>query len=606
MADNKKQKEQLEKIKPKRKRKTLNYKKIGIWTAIAVCIFMAVFNAFMDSNPTSTNCTIQQVYEMQDSGLIDKVVITKNGNTFNIYDTLGNVYTCINPNNDTFIKDLADAGINIDIKKTSTYDAVVSALLILPTTLVMLMFIYYLSTTIVGGNTKMFTLLKKENNKVKFDDIAGISEIKAEIIQTMAMIRNYKELAATGARPCKGILLYGPPGVGKTLIAKAIANEVNLPFISASGSDFTEMFVGVGAARVRSLWDLALQNSPCILFIDEIDTLGKRRQGNGGDSEKNQTLNALLQRMDGLNENSGVIVIAATNDKDALDSALIRPGRFDRHIYIGPPRLKKDKEEIIKLYLDTKDKEDEVTVEAVSSLISNMTGAQIEAALNNAVYNSFANNRNGKINLSDVDMGIMALYTDGVPVEIASEHDRKITAVHEAGHCIMSLILNRKVSKVSVIPYSSGIGGMTVNTLDDTEDNKLKLKSEYMNDIKVLLAGKVAEDLIFGEHTQGASNDIERATELICSTFTSFAFDKNIVNYTVFIKNGLIGNMPNSIIENCDRALHEIEEEIRKELANNIDYIKALAKKLMTDKSVMFPTLEKIKEYHVDNVDIDI
>lgn len=589
--------EQEERIKPRRKRKAFNYKRFALIVAIVIFMGTQILSAWQDTNPTSTNIGLQDVYRMQEQELIDKVEVTKTSNTFLVYDINGFIYSCVNPRNDTFIYDLMDAGVPVTVRQSSLYDAIMEMVVTMPMFIIMLMFIYYLTSTMIGGSTKMFTLLKKDSNKVSFNDVAGISEIKDEVMNIVSVIRNYKKLAANGARPVKGLLFYGPPGVGKTLIAKAIANEVNMPFISASASDFNEMFVGVGAARVRSLWDLALQNAPCILFIDEIDALGKRRGGSGGaDGEKNQTLNALLQRMDGLNPGNGVFVIAATNRKDDLDPALIRPGRFDRHLFIGKPRLKKDKEEVIDLYLKTKRLYDEVTLEKVSHLISDMSGAEIEDALNNAVYNSIKRGDDGKIKLSDIDLGVMQLYTDGVPVPIASEHDRKITAIHEAGHTLVNLLLDRQVIKVSVVPFSSGIGGLTVTTNEETENDKLRLESDYINDIKVLLAGKIAEDILLGEHTQGAHNDLERATELIYHMTTSYGFNNNLFNTNVLLKVGAMQGVTTDTINTCNDRLLQIEEETVKLMVAHADMLKKLSKMLMEEDTILYPTLDSLKE----------
>lgn len=598
-------KEKIKKIKAKKKRKPVNFKKIGLIVAVVMMLGMLLMNAWTSTVPTDANITLQGVYEMNEKGLIKEVIITKTADTFKITDTAGVTYSCVNPKYDEFIYDLIQAGIPIKVQQSSLYDALMSMALTIPTTVLLLMIIYYLSSTIVGGSTKMFTLLDKKQNNVKFDDIAGISEIKEEVAEITSMLSNYKKLAANGARPCKGLLLYGPPGVGKTLIAKAIANETHLPFISASGSDFVEMFVGVGAARVRSLWDLALQNAPCILFLDEIDSLGKRRSGNASDSEKNQTLNALLQRMDGLNPGSGVFVIAATNRKEDMDEALLRPGRFDRHIYIGKPRLKKDKEELVELYLKTKRKTEDVTVEKVASLMSNMSGAQIEDALNNAVYSSFKNGRDGIIDLSDIDNGIMSIYTDGVQVPVSSLHDRKVTAVHEAGHTIMNLLIGRTVAKVSVVPYSSGIGGMTVTTDDNDEDKRLRFESDFINDIKTLLAGKAAEEIMFNESTQGASNDLERATDLAFNLISTFGYYDNLVSFTAINKYEAIPSISKHNYDKTNQVLKDTFELVKNELSKkeNLVLLRKLSSQLMKEKTIIYPTIEMISTFE-ENLEI--
>lgn len=580
--------------KPTKKKKIINIREVLIGIVLVIYIATAVFTAVKDAVPITGTTSYLEIMDMIDNGTIKSIQITKDSNKMIVYTTDGQVLDAINPKSDTFIEDLMKKGVDIQVQKTSVTDSVTAVLATLPLMLIMAMFVVFLSSTMMGGKTKQFTLLKLKDNKTTFDDIQGLSETKKDVEFVVDQMQNWKTLDMLGARPCKGILLYGPPGTGKTLLARAIANEAKVNFISCSGSDFNEVFVGVGAARVRQLWELALTNAPCIIFIDEIDCLGRRRRGgDGATNELNQTLNCLLQKMDGINSNNGIMVIGATNRKEDLDAALLRPGRFDRQYLVGPPTTKKDRDEIVKIYLDTKQVDAEVTLDKASKLLTGMTGAEIENVLNEAVYVSIRDKRNGIIRLSDIDEATMQTITAGVKKEHSSKRDEQIVAYHEAGHTLVSLLNKIKVSKVSIIPYSSGMGGVTMRDTDDDNDNKLKLKSDFIKDIEILLAGKVAEELIFGEHTQGCSNDIEKATQLVYAMVTEYGFlDDNLMNERVLIENGLKESLEASVITDCNKLLTAINKSVTTKIKENIEVLKAISKELLEHKTLVSPTLE--------------
>ena len=587
---------QQQRNKPKRTKKLLNPTKVLIALSFAFYIILQIFSAYQDTKPTSGVLTLTELYELVESGETTKVIVTKSSNKVTVIMDDGTEYDSVNPQNDTFIYDLMDKGANVQIQKSTMFESLLTLALALPATVIMMMFIVYLSNTIVGGSTKMFSLLKTSSNDVTFDDIKGLGDTKKEVQFIVEQFNNWKELGALGARPCKGALLYGPPGTGKTMLARAIAKEAGVSFISASGSDFNEVFVGVGAARVRSLWDLASNNAPCILFIDEIDCLGKRRKGGDGASQDhNQTLNALLQKMDGLNKANGIMVIGATNRKDDLDPALLRPGRFDRHYFVGPPDSKKDRDEVVEIYLKNKKLADEVTLEKASKLMVGLTGAEIEAALNEAVYISLQEQRKGVIKLSDIDEAVMNLRCGGVKKEHTSSRDLEVTALHEAGHTIVSLLLGYEINKVSIVPYSSGLGGVTIRDTDKTGDIKLKLLSEFKNDIKILLAGMVAEELKYGEHTFGCCNDLEKATELIHQMVTRFGLNQDkLSNLNVLIEQGVKFGLPDEITDICNKYLSELTEEVKEILGDNKERLCKLSDMLLRDKTLVCVTLEQI------------
>ena len=593
-------KQQL-KNKPHRKRRVINLKRILIILIFIGYAIVSVIQALKASESIAGDITLNQFYEMIDNEEVEKINLNKNDNIITVYAKDGNLYETLNPDSDTFLQDIMEKGIIVSIQKKSSIDAVLNVLSTLPITIILAMFAVYLSTTILGASTKMFTLIKNDNNHTTFDDIKGMGKTKEQVQFIISQLKNWKSLGSLGARPCKGMLLFGPPGVGKTMLAKAIAKESGVGFISCSGSDFDEVFVGVGAGRIRSLFELAAVNAPCVIFIDEIDCVGRRRRGGDGASQDhNQTLNALLQKMDGLNEASGIIVIGATNRKEDLDGALMRPGRFDRHFYVGVPDNKKDRDELIDIYLSNKKLSDNVTLEKVSKLMVGLSGAEVEEALNSAVYLSLQDNRDGVIEFKDIDEAVMQLHTDGVVKKHSSKRDEEITSVHEAGHTLVSLLLDKPISKVSNIPYSSGLGGVTIPDLDEIADQHFKFESDYIDEIKILLAGKCAEQVIYGEHSQGCQNDIEKATNIIINMLTTYAFDDtNLANDGALVANGIIKEITEETKNKCNKLLEEYNNEVTKLLKDNKNNLIKLYKMLIQDKTIVQPTIEMIKAYNI-------
>lgn len=587
-----------DKNKPIRQRKPINGTRLLLIIVFIIYFILQVYIAVDSSTPIQGNITYNELITKLDNEEVEKVEVTKQSDKCTVIMKDGTVYETLNPQSDTYVEDLLKHNAPIAYRKSKPIDSIVTLLGTLPLVIIVGIFAVYLANTIIGGSTKMFTLLKAKENTVTFDSIKGLKEAKTEVKFAVEQLKQWDKLSKIGARPCKGILLYGPSGTGKTLLAKAIAAEAGVPFISACGSDFNEVFVGVGAARVRSLWTLAAQNAPCIIFIDEIDCLGKRRKGGDGASKDgNQTINSLLQRMDGLNKTNGVMVVAATNRKDDLDPALLRPGRFDKQYYIGPPNGKEERDEMVEYYLQDKLlKEGEVDVESASKLMVGLTGAEIEESLNEAVYISLREGRNGVIKLSDIDEAVMKLRLSGVKQEHTSERDEQITAIHEAGHTVVSLALNIPIAKVSIISYSGGTGGVTMKDLDKAFDIKLKLRSELENDIKVLLAGMLAEDLKYGEHTQGCSADLEEATKEIYKMITSYGHGKNILNENVLMEAGINHLLEGEIIQECNEKLAQFIDITKKILQDNFEYVTNLSDMLLRDKTIVQPTLEKIKQ----------
>ena len=384
---------------------------------------------------------------------------------------------------------------------------------------VMIIFWFIMMSRMSGGNNAMAKFGKanvrigiSENQKVTFRDVAGAEEEKEELQEIVDFLRDPKKYAALGAKIPKGVLLVGPPGTGKTLIARAVAGEADVQFLSISGSDFVEMFVGVGASRVRDLFENAKKMAPSIVFIDEIDAVGRRRGAGlgGGHDEREQTLNQLLVEMDGFGQNEGVIVMAATNRKDILDPALLRPGRFDRQVYVGRPDSK-GREEILHVHAKDKPLADDVDLKVVARATAGFTGADLSNLLNEGALLAARNNR-PVILMRDLEEAMMKVIAGPQKKSrVVTQHERKLTAVHEAGHAvaIYHLPTQDPVHQVTIIPRG-GSGGMTISLPD--HDRNYASRNQMFEDIVAFLGGRIAEDLELEDISTGASNDIQRAT----------------------------------------------------------------------------------------------
>ena len=390
-----------------------------------------------------------------------------------------------------------------------------------------------------GANARMMNFGRSRarlsrDSKVNFSRVAGLEEEKEELEEVVDFLKNPQKYTSVGARIPKGLLLVGPPGTGKTLLAKAVAGEAGVPFFSISGSDFVEMFVGVGASRVRDLFEEAKKNAPCIVFIDEIDAVARRRGTGmgGGHDEREQTLNQLLVEMDGFGINEGIIVMAATNRVDILDPAILRPGRFDRKVAVGRPDVK-GREEILKVHSKEKPLGEDVDLHRVAQTTSGFTGADLENLMNEAAILSARENRRF-IRQNDIDRAFVKV---GIGAEkrskVISEKDKKITAYHEAGHAILFHVLPDEgpVHTISIIPTGIGAAGYTMPLPES--DRMFNTKGKMLQDIMVDLGGRIAEELVFGDITTGASQDIKQATATARSMVTQYGMSDRVgmINY---------------------------------------------------------------------------
>ena len=438
-----------------------------------------------------------------------------------------------------------------------------------------------------------------DKNKKTFDDVAGEDEEKEELREIVEFLKNPQKFHELGARIPKGFLLVGPPGTGKTLLAKAVAGEAGVPFFSISGSDFVEMFVGVGASRVRDLFDHAKKNSPCIIFIDEIDAVGRQRGAGlgGGHDEREQTLNQLLVEMDGFTLNEGVIVIAATNRPDILDSALLRPGRFDRQVLVDAPDAK-GREDILKVHSKGKPLAEDVRLDVLAKTTVGFTGADLENLVNEAALRA-AKLGQKEITMFDLEESIMKVIAGPEKkTRVVTEKERKLTAYHEAGHAVVSKFLptQDRVHQISIIPRGRA-GGYTLSL--PKEDTSYTSKTEMLEEIVSLLGGRVAEKLFLDDISTGASNDIERATAIANNMIVKYGMSENLgtrafgsSNDEVFIGRdfGHTKDYSEATAAKIDEEIKNIIDEAyakcREILSANADKVKETAERLLEKEKI--------------------
>jgi cell division protease FtsH len=436
-----------------------------------------------------------------------------------------------------------------------------------------------------------FNALMPENVNVNFNSVAGNEEAKESTQELVDFIKNPEKYAKYGARLPRGVIFYGSPGTGKTLMAKAVAGEAGVPFFAVSGSDFVQVYVGVGASRIRDLFKKARDYGKCVIFIDEIDALGKKRDGGvdgGGNDERDQTLNALLSEMSGFNDNEGIVVIAATNRLDILDEALLRPGRFDRHIEIELPDIK-SRLKILELHAKNKPLDKSVDLEKVAQQTVYFSGAKLENLLNEAAIIA-AKRSSGSIKEEDLDK---AFYTVVAGAEkkdrsTISEQDRKVTAYHEAGHALITKLVapENRVSRITIIPSTKGAGGFSMNIPPDRMYYK---KKDVENSIKIALAGRAAEELIFGEAniTTGASNDLEKATGTLLNMVRRFGMNSKsgLLNYDVLYNNGF-RQVQEDILEECKTSMDKLYNEVKELLQGNKKVLEGIAENLLARETL--------------------
>ena len=470
---------------------------------------------------------------------------------------------------------------------------------------------YFLLRAILKGNAGTMSFGRSrarssENIKVRFSDVAGADEEKAELQEVVEFLKNPQKFTDLGARIPKGVLLVGPPGTGKTLLAKAVAGESNVPFLSISGSDFVEMFVGVGASRVRDLFEQAKKSRPCIIFIDEIDAVGRQRGTGlgGGNDEREQTLNQLLVEMDGFEANEGIIVLAATNRSDVLDPALLRPGRFDRQIYVHVPDVK-GREAIIKIHARNKPIDEEVDYQTLARITSGFTGADIENMLNEASILAARADR-PKIIMSDLTEGINKVIMGPQKKSLlVTERDKKITTYHEAGHAILGKLLPNcdEVQEVSIIPRGMA-AGYTMSR--PNEDDNHVTYNKLLDQISMCMGGRIAEEIVFKDISTGAQNDIKQATEIARKMVTEWGMSKELgfVGYDTSTE-PFLGRDYQNQSKYSEKTAATIDSEIRDILKHCYDRATKILKenrKLMDTMSEILLLKETIYKEEVDMI----
>ena len=460
-----------------------------------------------------------------------------------------------------------------------------------------------------GANNKSFEFVKSRAriypSKTKFSDVAGADEEKAELEDVVDFLKNPQKYIDLGAKIPKGVLLVGPPGTGKTLLARAVAGEANVPFFTISGSDFMELFVGVGASRVRDLFETAKKAKPCIIFIDEIDAVGRQRGAGlgGGNDEREQTLNQLLVQMDGFEDNEGIIVMAATNRVDILDPALLRPGRFDRRVNISIPDIR-GREEILKVHARNKHLEDDVDLKTIARITSGFTGAEIENLLNESAILAAKENRK-KISTEDIQKSIMKVTLGPQKKSrVINEKDKYDTAIHESGHALISKLAKEKspVHEVSIIPRG-GAGGYTLSTDDDMT---VYFREKLLSKIQMLLGGITAEKLYVGDISTGASNDLKRATDIARRMVSEWGMSSEVgmvycgSDSEVFIGKSYQERMPYSenqaalIDEEIKKIIDFCAKETERILTENKDKLLTMANVLLEKETIYAEEVDMI------------
>ncbi len=604
-----------------------NFRGLGIYVFIFL-IVVFVWRAFGTNALTANTCTMTEFEQELNSDQVKSIVIRQNEEV-----PTGNLTIVLNDGTReqmsvSDVKEIESMLKEADFDNYTLKDVPGENvwIQILPTLLmagVLIFFIMSMSAQSGGGsNSKMMNFGKSrakmtmgENVNVKFSDVAGLSEEKEELEGMVDFLKDPAKYTKLGARIPKGVILVGPPGTGKTLIAKAVAGEAGVPFFSISGSDFVEMFVGVGASRVRDMFAEAKRHAPCIVFIDEIDAVGRRRGTGmgGGHDEREQTLNQMLVEMDGFGVNEGIIVIAATNRVDILDPALLRPGRFDRKVYVGRPDVG-GREQILNVHAKNKPLADDVDLKQIAQTTAGFTGADLENLLNEAAIIA-AKDKRMYICQNDIKRAFIKV---GIGAEkksrVISEKEKRITAFHEAGHAILFHLLPDvgPVYTVSIIPTGAGAAGYTMPLPE--KDEMFRTKGQMLQEIIVDFGGRVAEELIFEDVTTGASQDIKQATAMAKAMVTKYGMsdDVGMICYDddeeVFIgrdlghTRGYSENVAARIDSEVKRILDECSNKARQMIRENEDVLYRCADLLLEKEKIGRSEFEALFEAKADDV----
>ena len=577
-----------------------NKKRLIYGLGIGLLLIIAYF-VFLYLQPDPQRISYNEFLQAVDEEKIQRVYLQERDMIKGLYKD-GTEFITDNPRREGFKEELLRKNIEVDEKSREA--RLMDAGSFMLTILIFGGIFYFFSNKSIkqaqSGMGKLSSIAAGPEGKagVTFDDVAGIDEVKDSIRDVIDFIKNPEKYARYGARLPRGIILYGPPGTGKTLIAKAVAGEAGVPFYAVSGSDFVQVYVGVGAGRIRDLFRKARESGKSVIFIDEIDALGKKRDAGfeGGNDERDQTLNALLAEMSGFKDSEGIVVIGATNRLDVLDPALLRPGRFDRHIEVGLPDVK-ERYEILKLQCRGKPLADDVDLYRVAQQTVYFSGAKLDNLINEAAILA-AKRNSGSIEAGDIDRAfyIVIAGLEKKDRSAINDFDRELTAYHEAGHALITRLVapENRVSRVTIIPSTKGAGGFSLSIPPDRMYYK---KRDMENSIKIALAGRAAEEIIYGEDsvTTGASNDLERATGILMDMITRFGMGEKsgLLSYKALFNNG-IRHVEDELIREARDVIHSYYTEVKKILMQNKPVLEAVATALLER--------ETLKEHELDDI----
>jgi cell division protease FtsH len=596
------------------------FKNVAIYLLLVLLVISAMRMMGTPVMHQVRELNVTEFYRAVEQGLVREVSLTAQEGLYQVEGVMtdGRAFRVNVPREDGFANFLVEK--NVEVKSvrsggTPWWSNLLGT--VLPLVLLVGLFFFMMQQTQGGGNRVMqfgrsrARLMTDDRRRVTFADVAGVDEAKEELQEVVEFLKNPKKYNELGAKIPKGVLLYGPPGTGKTLLAKAVAGEAGVPFFSISGSDFVEMFVGVGAARVRDLFEQAKRNAPCIVFIDEIDAVGRHRGAGlgGGHDEREQTLNQLLVEMDGFNANEGIIVMAATNRPDILDPALLRPGRFDRQIVVDVPDVH-GREEILKVHARGKPLDNDVDLNVLARRTPGFTGADLANLFNEAALLAARRGRK-KITMQELEDAIERVVAGPEKKSrVISEFEKKLVAYHEAGHALLGHYLPHTdpLHKVSIIPRGRA-GGYTL--LLPKEDRRYMTKSQILDQVTMLLGGRVAEALVLKEISTGAQNDLERATELVRKLITEYGMSEELGPLTfghrhdqVFLGRDIARdrNYSEAVAFSIDREARRIMDECynraKQILEEHMDKLHLVAQTLIEKETLEAEEFEALIEGH--------
>ncbi|QAT85007.1 ATP-dependent metalloprotease FtsH [Corallococcus coralloides] len=588
------------------------YKTIGLWV-ILIVLFVAFYNFFSQGNEQVQEPTFTQLLTKVEEKKVKAVSVKGNTYSGTFSDSNDKFRTTGPPPDVAVLNQLRASGVDVKYEREEQNSLWLTILgQWMPVVFLFLFFIFFMRQ-LQGGSGKAMTfgkskakLLSESHNKVTFADVAGVDECKEELEEIVAFLKDPKKFTKLGGRIPKGVLMMGPPGTGKTLLARAVAGEAGVPFFSISGSDFVEMFVGVGASRVRDLFEQGKKNAPCIIFIDEIDAVGRHRGAGlgGGHDEREQTLNQLLVEMDGFESNDGVILIAATNRPDVLDPALQRPGRFDRRIIVPRPDLK-GRLGVLKVHTRRVPLAPEVELEVIARGTPGMTGADLENLVNESALMAARQNKE-RVDLADFEQAKDKVFMGPERRSmIMTDKEKRNTAVHEAGHALLAKLLPGcdPLHKVTIIPRGQALG---VTWSLPTEDKVNGYRKQILDQITMAMGGRIAEELMFNEMSSGAANDIERATETARAMVCRWGMSEKMGPLAFGKSDGevFLGRDFNSSKDYSEDTARQIDSEVRSIVVGCY----TTGKQLLTDKlDVLQRVSDALVEYEtLDAEDVNI